>query len=187
MCTKWVSHFLIKGQRWKLVDVVTAMLVRMGSEHDFLKRVITIDETWMYHFYHCIKLEFTMYRKKGAPKKQKVQQQKSVGKLTCITFFDNQWIIYQHKMQTTKPRMTVNAGYCVKVLKLMCQHVNLKRPEMAKSFILHQENAPPYLRSHNAVLEENEGRGPRTLPYSSNIAPFDFCLFPVLKCSFRGK
>ncbi len=69
---------------------------------------------WVYHFDHCMKLESTMHWKKGAPKKQIGRQQKLVDKLLLITFFNYQWIIYQHRVLTTQPSSGVYVVYCTR-------------------------------------------------------------------------
>jgi len=97
-------------------------------------------------------------------------------------------MIYQHIVPTTTPRTTVNKEYYVKVLKQLRQHVQRKRPAIAKNFILHQDNAP----CHNAFFTRDffEKWGIEVLehpPYSPDLAPCDYYLFPTLKKALRGR
>ncbi len=61
-----------------------------------------------------------------------------------ISFFDHKGMIYQHFVPHTTLRTTINKEYYIKVLKKLREHIQRKRPEIAKNFILHQDNALPH-------------------------------------------
>ncbi|VVC43896.1 Transposase, type 1 [Cinara cedri] len=79
---------------------------------------------------------------------------------------------------------TVNQIYYLSVLATLRERVRKKRPELWKnnSWILHQDNAP----AHNALSVKQYLAGKRTTvlehaPYSPDLAPCDFFLFPKIK------
>ncbi|VVC37276.1 Transposase, type 1 [Cinara cedri] len=84
---------------------------------------------------------------------------------------------------------TVNQVYYLSVLATLRERVRKKRPELWKnnSWILHQDNAP----AHNALSVKQYLAGKRTpvlkhAPYSPDLAPCDFFLFPKIKSALKG-
>jgi len=84
---------------------------------------------------------------------------------------------------------TVNQTYYLTVLATLRERVRKKRPELwkNKSWILHQDNAP----AHNALSVKRylAARGTPVLehaPYSPDLAPCDFFLFPKIKSALKG-
>ena len=83
---------------------------------------------------------------------------------------------------------TINQVY-YKVLTNLLQRVRRTRPEMWKnsSWILHQDNALAYnalsvkmfLTKHKITMLEHP-------PYSPDLAPCDFFLFPKIKSALKG-
>ncbi len=187
VCSHWVPHFLTREQLDLRIQISTRILARYEQDPEFLNRVITCDETWVYHFDPTTKQESSGYRRKGDFTRKKVRQQKSVGKVMLIAFFDRKGMIYQHIVPHTIPKTTVNSEYYIKVLKKLREHVQRKRPEISKSFILHQDNAPAHTSSlTRAFLDKWKIEVLGHPPYSPDLAPCDFWLFPMLKKHLRG-
>ncbi len=61
--------------------------------------------------------------------------------MLCV-WFDAQCVIYQH---VVPPKTKINAIYYAQVLKSLQKHINKKKPEIACSWILHQDNARPHI------------------------------------------
>ena len=90
-------------------------------------------------------------------------------------------------MPHTTPRTTINKGYYIKVLKTLGTHLQRKRPKIAKNFILHQDNATPHTAGlTRAFLAKFKIEVLGHTPYSPDLAPCDFWLFPKLKACLRG-
>ena len=96
-------------------------------------------------------------------------------------FFDSTGMIYMHWVPTGQ---TVNKEYYVEVLREFRKRFLGKRPALFKSgqWHFHQDNAPVY----NSILETDylTKMGIKTLPhppYSPDVAPCDFCIFPKLR------
>ena len=103
-----------------------------------------------------------------------------------IPFFDSTGMIYMHWVPTGQ---IVNKEYYVEVLREFRKKFRRKRPALFKSGQrhFHQDNAPV----HNSILVTNylTKMGIKTVshpPYSLDLAPCDFCLFPKLKEKLRG-
>ena len=95
-------------------------------------------------------------------------------------------MIYMHWVLTWQ---TVNKEYFVEVLREFRKRFCQKRPALFKSgqWHFHQDNAPV----HNTILETDylTKMGIKIVPqppYSPDLAPCDFCLFPKLKEKLRG-
>ena len=103
-----------------------------------------------------------------------------------IPFFDRTDMIYTHWFPTGQ---TVNKEYYVEVLREFSKRFLEKRPALIKSaqWYFHQDNAPV----HNSILVTDylTKMVIKTVPhppYSPDLAPCDFCLFPKLKEKLRG-
>ena len=84
---------------------------------------------------------------------------------------------------------TVNKEYYVEVLREFRKRFRRKRPALFKSGLwhFHQDNAPVY----NSILVTDylSKMGIKTVrspPYSPDLVPWDFWLFPKLKKKLRG-
>jgi len=84
---------------------------------------------------------------------------------------------------------TVNKEFYLNVLKCLREAVRRKRPEVwtNNTWMLHQDYAPahasPLIRE---FLTKHEMTIVPQLPYSPDLAPADFFLFPKLKSSLKG-
>ena len=109
------------------------------------------------------------------------RQSKSTLKLLMIPFFDSTGLIYMHWVPTGQ---TVNKEYYVKVLREFRKRFGWKRPAFFKSDQWHfqQDNAPVH---YSILLTDYLTKmGIKTVPhppYSPDLAPCDFCLFPKLR------
>ena len=102
--------------------------------------------------------------------------------LYCILSKDSTGMIYMHWVPTGH---TVNKEYYVEVLRELRNRFRWKRPALFKSgqWHFHQDNEPV----HNSILviDYLTKMGIKTVPhrpYSPDLAPCDFWLFP----NFRG-
>ena len=96
-------------------------------------------------------------------------------------FFDSTGMIYRHWVPTGQ---TVINEYYVEVLREFRKRFRRKRPALFKSgqWHFHQDNVP----AHNSILVPDylTKMGIKTVPhppYSTDLAPCDFWLFPKLR------
>ena len=145
--------------------------------------LITADETWVLHYDAESKRQSSAWLKKDDPCPTKLASTWATRKEMLITFFDSQGMVYQHFVP---PGQKINATYYCHVLTQMRKHVWRKRP--GKHVILHHDNAS----SHTAKMTKDlvASFGWEVLehpPYSPDLAPNDFYLFPKLKKLLRGR
>jgi len=133
----------------------------------------TIEETWLYHYDPETKQQSVEWRHSGSPRPKKFQQQKSAGKFWAqdsILLID-----YLPKGQT------INAEYYPSLLVQLKDIVKEKRRKVTKR-VLFLHNAP----AHRAIATQKKLTylGFQCLdrpPYSPDLAPSDYHLFPGLK------
>ena len=103
------------------------------------------------------------------------------------SFFDASGVVHHEYLPEGS---TVNRTYYNEVLKRLRDANRRKRPELRKSgdWFFHHDNAP----AHSALkLREFLAKHSITVlphpPYSPDLAPCDFFLFPILKIPVKGR
>ena len=142
------------------------------------------DVSWIYCYDPETKRQSSQLKHASSPRPKKARQSKSIHKLLMIPFFDSTGMIYMHWVPTGQ---TVNKEYYVEVLREFRKRFHRKRPALFKSgqWHFHQDNAPV----HNSILVTDylSKMGIKTVshpPYSPDLAPCDFWLFPKLTGCF---
>ena len=162
------------------------MVEPINSDPAVLDALVTCDESWIYCYDPETKRQSSQWKHAGSLRPKKARQSKSVNKLLMIPFFDSTGIIYMHWFPTGH---TVNKEYYVEVLRELRKRFRRKRPALLKSGQWHfyQDNAPV----HNSILLTDylTRMGIKTVPqppYSPDLTPCDFWLFPKPMEKLRG-
>lgn len=151
-----------------------------------MRRFITVDETWIHHHTPETKEQSKQWIASGelAPKKAKAVL--SANKVMATVFWDARGVIHIDYLQKGK---TINGEYYASLLQRFHQVLMEKRPHLAKKkIIFHQDNA----RVHTcavamAKIHELRYELVPHPPYSPDLAPCDYFLFPNLKKWLGGK
>ena len=108
-------------------------------------------------------------------------------KVMLIVFFYWKGIVHHEFVPCGE---TVNKEFYFKVMKRLGEAVRRKRPEAwtNKTWMLHHDNAP----AHASLLIREFLAKQETIvvpqpPYSPDLAPADFFLFPKLKSTLKGR
>lgn len=187
IAAKWVPHMLTEDQKVARMTISAAHLHRFRQEGDaFLNRIVACDETWAHSFEPELKRQSAEWIGQGSPRPVKAIRARAAIKVMHITFFDKKGILFDHAVP---PRTTVNGDYYLNILRTgLRQAIRRKRPELIDGkIILLQDNAGPHRKKE--VLEAMESWGWEVLahpPYSPDLSPCDFFLFPRVKESLRG-
>jgi len=75
--------------------------------YDFLSRLVTLDETWLYHYDPETTQQSMEWRHRGSPRPKKFRVQKSAGKVLASIFWDQDGIFlidYLPKALSASPR-----------------------------------------------------------------------------------
>ena len=186
ICCRWVPHTLNAEQKRKRVEVANGILADYHARgEDFLKEIVTVDETWVKLYDPLTRTESKQWKKKSekAPVKPKIGP--TNAKLMCTVFFDAEGIITVDFLEKGN---TINSARYIASLRKLLRDVSRKRTEKrGKQFVLHQDNARPHTSRETGTFMERQGiRRLEHPPYSPDLAPADFFLFPKLKKMLRG-
>lgn len=187
LCARWVPRLLTVDQ--KRIRVTTsqqnlALFSRKPTE--FLRRFITMDETWIHYYTPESTQQAKQWVSPGqsAPKRPKTQQW--TGKVMASVFWDANGIIFVDYLEKGK---TITGAYYSSLLDRLKIEIAEKRPHLKKKKPLyHHDNAPVHsCLVAQAKLHEIGFELVPQPPYSPDLAPSDYYLFPNLKRWLTGK
>ena len=104
-----------------------------------------------------------------------------------IIIFDCEGVVHY---EFASRGQTINKGYYVEVLKRLRDAVRRKRPRFWSNgdWLLHHDNTPAHSLSFvQQFLAKRKIVQLRQPPYSPDIAPCNFSMFPELKIALIGK
>ena len=187
VAARWVPHMLSDSEKHHRVKMACSLLYRYGEEGDeMLQRIVAIDETWIRSFEPELKRQSSEWHTKDSPRPLKFRQSQNCPKMLMIFVYDFRGVLTAHRVPTGR---TVNKEYYEKYLRTVLRPaLRRKHSELMNCtpLILH-DNASPH--KSNVVKEILEGYGWEVLdhpPYSPDLCPPDFDLFPKLKEPLRG-
>ncbi|XP_035229771.1 histone-lysine N-methyltransferase SETMAR-like [Stegodyphus dumicola] len=184
----WVPHRLTEVQKWHWYALTGTHLEGYHNEGDaFLQRIVAIDETWARAYEPELKRQSNELCHQCSPRPQKFRQEPSRVKVMLIMAYDWEGVILTHAAPEVQ---TVNADYYCRFL----QHHLPPAMRRKCSRLLHN-NLPIVLHNnarchvaHNAtlLLLQWQWEIQKHPPYSPDMSPCDFDLFPKLKEPLRG-
>lgn len=183
---RWIPKMLSEEQRMERVRCSAAFLELAGDPRDkFLDMIVTMDESAVSLHTPETKKQSKQWITKGQPGPLKAKVQASRDKQMIMAFFDNKGMIFYCLVPKDK---TVNGAFVIDVLKRFLKAFRRKRPEMASNqWFLHWDNAPVHTaRNVQAFLEEKHINVLEHPPYSPDLAPADYFLFPRMKSDLAG-
>ena len=191
ICARWVPHSLTEDQRQRRVEISQQLLARYREEGDFfLRRIVTLDETWARCFEPELKRQSAEWHHRDSPpssRPRKFRQGPSQVKVMLIVAYDMQGIILVHHVP---PKTTVNSAYYRHFLQQNLRPaLRKKRQNLLQDgvLILHDNATPHKAHTVQALLEEYQWETLPHAPYSPDLSPCDFHLFPSFKMQMRGK
>jgi len=186
VCAKFIPKLLSAEQKNLRFEIAQDNLEMISNDKNVLKKIITGDESWVYGYDPKTKRQSLQWKRASSPRPKKARQSRSKVKTMLTVFFDYEGVVH-HEFA---PRgQTINKEYYVKVLSRLRDAVRRKRPQLWTSgdWLLHHDNAPAH--SSNLVqqyLTKHQVVQLRQPPYSPDVAPCDFWLFPTLKMPLKG-
>ncbi|KAJ4434289.1 hypothetical protein ANN_22841 [Periplaneta americana] len=170
----------------EIAEEVGDLLDTANTDPGFLNTVITGDESWVFGYDPGTKRQSSQWKHPESPRPKKARQVRSKIKVMLTVFFDVRGIV--HHEYAPEGQM-VTKEYYHDVLRRLRDAVRRKRPDMwtANNWHLHHDNAPAH--SSQLIHTFLAKHGITTVhqpPYSPDLAPCDFWLFPKLKTPLKG-
>jgi histone-lysine N-methyltransferase SETMAR len=187
LCARWVPRLLTDEQKQQRKDDSAKCLeMYRRNPSEFLRRYITVDETWIHHYTPETKEQSRQWTNRGEPTPKKAKTILSAGKVMATVFWDSKGLLYVDYLQKGR---TINAQYYADLLQNLSDAIKEKRPHLfKKKILLHQDNAPVHTAkvAMGKIKELHFELLPHP-PYSPDLAPCDFHLFANLKKWLGGQ
>ena len=143
-------------------------------------QLVTMDETWLYHYDPETKQQSMKWWHSGSPRPKKFRVQKSAGRVLASIFWDQDGILLTDYLPKGQ---TINAQYYSSLLAQLKDILKEKCcGKVTKGVLFSHDNAPVYWAL--ATQKKLAYLGFQCLdhpPYSPDLAPSDYHLFPRLK------
>ncbi|GFS09298.1 histone-lysine N-methyltransferase SETMAR [Elysia marginata] len=161
------------------VQICRELLAKFDEDgEDFLRQIVTGDESWV----HRYDPESKEYRHITSPSQKKFKVFSSARKVLLMIFWDSEGVVYTEFLEQGN---TVNSTKYMNILEKL--KARLRRVGSEKVSIIHHDNARPHTSFETRTVLDRLGL--RTLPhppYSPDLAPSAFFLFPKLKDYLKG-
>ena len=187
VCARWVPKMLTPDMKATRVNRSSVLLSRYNvNPENFLSRVVTGDETWVYYYDPPSKFESMEWKHAGSPRTKKFKVSRTTKKVMASVFWDTDGVIHINYL----PRgTTMNGQYYADLLVRLRESIKEKRRgKIRRGVLLQQDNAP--VHSSKVAMQSVRDCGFELLPhppYSPDLAPSDFFLFSKLKKELRGQ
>jgi len=190
LSAKWVPKCLNadqKRQRYQSSEQILQFFRR--DPNDFLSRLVTRDETWLYHYDAETKQQPMAWWHSGSPHPKKIPSAKIRWKSSRLDFFGDQdgtFLIY-----CLLKGQTISSVYYSSLLVQLKDILNEKRGgKFTKGVLFLHDNVPAHRslatqkKLAYLVFQYHDQPPP---PYSPDLAPSDYHLFPGLKKQLKGR
>jgi len=187
LSAKWVPKCLNADQKRQWCKSSQQILDFFRRDpNDFLSRLVTMDETWLYHYDPERKQQSMEWRHSGSPCPKIFRVQKSGGKVLASIFWDPDGILLNDYLPKGQ---TINAEYYSSLVVQLNDILKEKRHgNFTKGVLFVQDKAPAHREL--ATQKKLAYLGFQCLDHplcSPDLAPSDYHLFPGLKKQLKGR
>ncbi|XP_031634629.1 histone-lysine N-methyltransferase SETMAR-like, partial [Contarinia nasturtii] len=185
ICSRWIPHKLTDDQKLARVNWCKEMLNKYNRGASYsVYNIVTGDESWIYAYEPETKQQSTVWVFQSEDNPTKVVRARSVAKQMVACFF----AISGHVATVPlEDRKTVNSDWYTTIF-LPEVFGELRKNNHRRRIILHHDNASSHKSHHTTeylTAQKIELMGHP--PYSPDLAPNDFFLFPSVKKKLHGQ
>lgn len=185
LCSRWIPHNLTIAQKKARVDWCKEMLKKYdkGASKNIYK-IVTGDESWIYAYEPETKQQSTVWVFQDEANPTKVARARSTSKQMIACFFSKTGHVATVPLDNQR---TVNSEWYTTIC-LPEVFEELRKNNKRRRIILHHDNASSH--TSNQTIEYLASEKIEIMghpPYSPDLAPNDFFLFPFVKNKLRGK
>jgi len=103
LCARWVPRFLTADQKHTCMKISEQCLERFNkNKTDFVRRFITMDETWIHHYTPEPKQLSQQWTEDGCSAPKKRSSVPSAGKVMASVFWDAEGILFNDYLEKGK-------------------------------------------------------------------------------------
>ena len=187
ICARWVPYLLTDEQKQSRVRLASQVIEKYDKcDPRRLEEIVTGDETWIYHFQPDSKAKNKVWVSSEGDRPVIARCCKTSNPMFYATFFDLKGPVLQ--IPVTKGSSVTGRFYRESVLTQLVDFYQKRRPRTSvRSIKLLHDNAPAH--KSPMVQEYLKESGLDVLdhpPYSPDLSPCDFWLFPTLRKCWQG-
>ena len=185
LCARWIPHKLTDAQKQVRVDWCHQMLEKFaGGASKSVYYIVTGDESWIYAYEPETKNQSSVWVFENEEYPTKVVRSRSTSKQMVACFFTKTGHVATMALENQK---TVNSAWYTTIC-LPQVFDELRKTNKRRRIILHHDNASSHTSCHtNEFLAAKNIELMGHPPYSPDLAPSDFFLFPTIKDKLRGQ
>lgn len=185
ICSRWIPHNLSIAQKKARVDWSKEMLEkydRSASKHVY--DIVTGDESWIYAYEPESKQQSTVWVFQDEPNPTKVVRARSTSKQMIACFFGKTGHVATVPLEQ---RRTVNSEWYTTIcLPVVFQEI--RKTNRRRRITLHHDNASSHTSAQTTAFLSTQNIDLMSHPpYSPDLSPNDFFLFPYVKNKLRGQ
>ena len=186
LSARWVPRLLRPEHRMQRTECAINLLNQLDADpDDFYQRLVTGDETWIFQYDPESKLQSKEWLPRGSRGPKKFRADRSAAKVLATVFWDSEGVVMVDFLEDQR---TINATYYESLLLKLRAELARKRPgKLHRRILFHHDNAPAHTsRLCRDALREFRWEILQHPPYSPDLAPSDFFLFPKMKEAIKG-
>ena len=184
---RWVPHMLTVEQKRNRVQWCRSMLERFDrGKSNAVWEIVSGDETWVYCFDPETKQQSQQWIPVGQRPPQKFVRSRTVAKQMIAVFVSRAGHVATIPLVTQ--RTVTAAWYVEECLPRVLAAVAERRPRTRhRGLLLHHDNAAAHrAAATQEFLQVEKIQQLEHPPYSPDLAPCDFFVFPLVKSKLRG-
>ncbi len=182
-----VPHELTDCDQRLRLEFAHELLAQYSHDPRCIEWVITTDKSWFHLWDPRNKYESMEWLKRDENRGQVVSRERSVNKVMFLPFFDSKGLVHREYFHN----QTINKEVFLPIIKRAWEAVKTKRGSEVwnnrEEYLLHMDNASAHcsdlVQGHLRQIHWNTLKHP---PYSPDLSPCDYFLFPRLKKKLRG-
>ena len=187
ICARWVPHLLTDEQKQSRIRLASQVIEKYDKcDPRRLEEIVTGDETWIYHFQPDSKARNKVWVSSEGDRPVIAGRCKTSNRMLYAIFFDSKGPVLQ--IPVRKGSSVTGKFYRESVLTQLVDFYQKRRPRTGvRGIKLLHDNAPAH--KSTTVQEYLKESGLDVLdhpPYSPDLSPCDFLLFPKLKEMLAG-
>jgi histone-lysine N-methyltransferase SETMAR len=181
-CARWIPKILTRAQKKSRIFAAKENLYLHSLDPEFFEnQIVTGDETYIHLYEPETKRQSMQWLPPGSDPPKKVIRKLSAKKVMALVFWDNAGVLL---VKFFRKGRTMTGAVYAEILKKL-QHSGEEGMWDDGIFLLH-DNAPSHTSKISKLAIQELGFTELTHPpYSPDLAPSDFFLFPNLKKDLR--